>query len=94
MAAAAAIVVVVAVRWTTTTTTTATAAAAVVVATATTTTVRRVGRWRTPYVLVRVLVRVFVRERGWSVARVVVSKMKSDSKPLLTAQAEKANHYT
>lgn len=35
-----------------------------------------------------------VRERGWSVARVVVSKMKSDSKPLLTAQAEKANHYT
>lgn len=24
----------------------------------------------------------------------VVSKMKSDSKPLLTAQAEKANHYT
>lgn len=67
------------------------------VATATTTvtvtvieTVRRVGRWRTPYVLVR----VFVRERGWSVARVVVSKMKSDSKPLLTAQAEKANHYT
>lgn len=53
-------------------------------------TVRRVGRWRIPYVLVR----VFVRERGWSVARVVVSKMKSDSKPLLTAQAEKANHYT
>lgn len=52
-------------------------------------TVCHVGRWRIPYVLVR----VFVRERGWS-ARVVVSKMKSDSKPLLTAQAEKANHYT
>lgn len=81
----AAIAVVVAVTTTVTT--------AVVVATATTTvieTVHRVGRWRTPYVLVR----VFVRERGWSVARVVVSKMKSDSKPLLTAQAEKANHYT
>lgn len=25
---------------------------------------------------------------------VALSKMKSDSKPLLTAQAEKANHYT
>lgn len=87
----AAIAVVVAVRITTTATTTAVAAAAAATTTTVIETVRRVGRWRTPYVL---LVRVFVRERGWSVARVVVSKMKSDSKPLLTAQAEKANHYT
>ncbi|XP_017884832.1 RING finger protein unkempt isoform X7 [Ceratina calcarata] len=44
------------------------------------------------YVCTRARARVYVCAR--TCFSVALSKMKSDSKPLLTAQAEKANHYT